>query len=330
MSQTLMNLYLEHKEKRSDKWYLYLNVYEEFFKNKKSGIKNIFEIGVQNGGSLELWSKYFVDVNKILGCDINPECSKLNYANDKINVWVDDANKKETVDRVCKHFPEGIDLIIDDGSHTSKDIITSFSEYFRLLNHDRVMVIEDLHCSYWQEFGGGLYDPMSSLSFLKKLADIVNYEHWGIDNKSRKDLLKEFEDYYQVQFEESLLEEIHCVYFYNSICIIEKRIKNENILGERVIAGEIQNVSSLTGAPTISEALIQNNNYWSALSKSPALLFLEAKESNRNYEKIIDDLKKELFSLNEKNSELEVENHTIKNSFSWRISRKIKKLIGCK
>lgn len=34
-----------------------------------------------------------------------------------------------------------------------------------LVNDEGIYIIEDLHCSYWQNFEGGLYDPFSSMAF---------------------------------------------------------------------------------------------------------------------------------------------------------------------
>ena len=60
---------------------------------------------------------------------------------------------------ILSHSPN-FDLIIDDGSHTSGDIVKSFARYFRHLSHGGIFVAEDLHCSYWSNFEGGLYYPV--------------------------------------------------------------------------------------------------------------------------------------------------------------------------
>ena len=55
----LKDLYQNHFGKVSQKWAIYFNQYEEkFSKYKKFPIK-LFEIGIENGGSLEIYSKYF-------------------------------------------------------------------------------------------------------------------------------------------------------------------------------------------------------------------------------------------------------------------------------
>ena len=70
--KTLKQLYGEHKGKVSDKWFSYLSEYERIFASYREMPLRLLEIGVQNGGSLEIWSKYFHKAEKLLGCDIRP------------------------------------------------------------------------------------------------------------------------------------------------------------------------------------------------------------------------------------------------------------------
>ena len=84
---------------------------------------------------------------------------------------------------------------------------------------------------------GGLFDPWSSMAFFKRLADILNHEHWGIP-KARADILRLFRERYGIALSESSLAEIYSVEFLNSICVIRKRPSADNILGPRVVEGE--------------------------------------------------------------------------------------------
>ena len=130
----------------------------------------LLEIGIQNGGSLEIWPKFFPNAQQIVGCDIRPECARLTYRNPRISVVVGDANSDEAQAAVLAHSAI-FDVIIDDGSHASSDIVRSFARYFPHLSDGGIFVVEDLHCSYWKEFDGGLFDPFSSVNFFKRLAD---------------------------------------------------------------------------------------------------------------------------------------------------------------
>ncbi|OZH55785.1 methyltransferase, partial [Hydrocoleum sp. CS-953] len=125
-------MYSQHTGKVSDKWSSYLLVYERILKSYRNQKVRLLEIGVQNGGSLEIWAKYFSNAKLIVGCDINPKCANLSYEDPRIHVFVGDATR----DRIKSNLVElskSFDIIIDDGSHYSSDIIKSFATYFPLL-----------------------------------------------------------------------------------------------------------------------------------------------------------------------------------------------------
>jgi cephalosporin hydroxylase len=183
MAEELQEMYAEHAGKVSDKWSIYLSKYNSIFNRYRDKPIRFLEIGIQNGGSLEVWSRFFPNARKIIGCDINQECALLEYDDPRIVVIVGDANTNETQTDVLEQSPV-FDLIIDDGSHRSGDILRSFSRYFPILEDGGMFVIEDLHCSYWQEYEGGLFYPFSSITFFKRIVNIVNHEHWGANKKT--------------------------------------------------------------------------------------------------------------------------------------------------
>lgn len=267
--ETLEQLYAEHSGKVSDKWAIYLVEYGRIFGEYRNKPITLLEIGIQNGGSLEIWSKFFTNAQKLVGCDINPDCARLVYKDPRVAVVVGDANSDAVQSIVLQHAPV-FDVIIDDGSHRSSDIVKSFAKYFPNLADGGVFVAEDLHCSYWQEFEGGLFDPFSSITFFKRLADVVSHEHWGI-KKARVDILRGFFSKYDFQIDEDVLQHIHSVEFINSMCVIRKGNPEHNRLGTRFIAGSVEMVvpghvqldSSLNKAPN------QNDNEWSARNIPP-------------------------------------------------------------
>lgn len=128
--KTLVELYLSHTGKVSDKWELYLREYDRLFSPYRTLPISILEIGIQNGGSLEILSKYFVNASKFVGCDINLNCALLNYEDPRITVIIGDATTAETKEKIV-HHAENFDIIIEDGSHVSGDIIKAFTQYFR-------------------------------------------------------------------------------------------------------------------------------------------------------------------------------------------------------
>jgi hypothetical protein len=240
MNKTLEQLYAEHQGKVSDKWSLYLPEYDRLFSPYRDRPVRMLEIGIQNGGSLEIWSKFFPRAEKIVGCDIDQACAKLCYEYPRIAVVVGDANAEESKRKILDHS-SNFDLIVDDGSHASFDIVCSFAHYFSHLNDGGLYVAEDLHCGYWQQFDGGLFHPCSSIAFFKRLADIVNHEHWGV-KKTRDTLLQTFSDQYGAHFDEEVLSHIHSIEFVNSICVVKKMPPTANVLSPRIIAGLTEQV----------------------------------------------------------------------------------------
>jgi len=266
--KSLFELYGEHQGKVSDKWSLYLSEYDRIFSPYREQPVRMLEIGIQNGGSLEVWSKYFPNALAFVGCDINQNCTKLVYEDSRIKVVVGDANTDSSETEILSHSPH-FDLIVDDGSHTSSDIVKSFARYFRHLNYDGVFVAEDLHCSYWESYEGGLYYPYSSIAFFKRLADVINHEHWGIEVE-RRQLLKGFSEQFSTEFDELTLTEVHSIEFFNSVCVVHKRKAQSNMLGERFIAGQDEAViSGLQRLVGHSLTQSQTRNPWASMKSAP-------------------------------------------------------------
>ena len=233
---TIKDLYKNHLGKVSDKWTMYLDEYDEKLKKYQKLPIKLFEIGVLNGGSLEIFSKYFSNAELILGCDIDPKCKNLKYREDgNIVVINGDINNQDTKDKIIEHSK--FDIILDDGSHNSNDVVGTFCNYFKHLKDGGLFIVEDLHCSYWREHRGGLFFPISSISFFKKIIDIINHEHWGV-KKNKEWLLKGFSTNYKIEIENLELEKIYSIEFANSLCFIKKKPAESNKLGKRIVVGE--------------------------------------------------------------------------------------------
>ena len=233
--KSIKDLYQEHSGKVSDKWPIYLDQYEEKLSQFQKLPIKLFEIGILNGGSLEIFSKYFLNAKLILGCDIDKNCKKLDYQESNIKVIIGDANDKAVKEEVIKYSK--FDIILDDGSHNSDDVVGSFCNYFNHLKDGGLFIIEDLHCSYWREHRGGLFYPISSINFFKKLVDIMNHDHWGI-NKKKEWLLRGFTSNYKIDIENLAFDKIHSIEFVNSLCFIKKKSSKYNKLGKRIVVGE--------------------------------------------------------------------------------------------
>lgn len=263
---TLMQLYEAHQGKVSDKWDIYLAEYDRLFTPFRNSPIRLLEIGIQNGGSLEIWASYFPAARSIVGCDINPDCRQLRYADPRISVVVADANTDEAQAAILRQGDD-LDIVIDDGSHTSSDIVKTFARYFRHVKPGGFFLAEDLHCSYWADFEGGLFDPASSVAFFKRLADVINHEHWGVPAQ-RADVLASFARAYGVVFDEDLLAQVHSVEFINSLCVVRKADPSRNVMGVRhIVGGEAAVVPKLSELPPYVPD--ESGNRWSQVALLP-------------------------------------------------------------
>ena len=72
----LIDLFNSSKN-RSIKWKKYFPIYEKLFEKYRNEEITFIEIGVLDGGSLEIWKKYFGTKSRIIGIDNNPQCKKF-------------------------------------------------------------------------------------------------------------------------------------------------------------------------------------------------------------------------------------------------------------
>jgi len=253
--------------------------------------------GFRTGASLEIWAAYFPKAEKIVGCDINPACANLTYDDPRIAVVVGDANSDDAQERILSHS-SSFDLVIDDGSHTSGDIVRSFSRYFPKVTSGGTYIAEDLHCSYWESHEGGLYHPHSSIAFFKSLVDVLNREHWGVD-LSASQFLAGFQHTASASLSEEMLGQIHSIEFFNSGCSVGKSTNVNDGLGPRFIAGNTEDVMPghlrLNGERLASPD--QSANAWAVMSASPAEQYRDLRQSLADKEAALSQIERELASL---------------------------------
>jgi hypothetical protein len=224
-----------HQGKSSDKWESYFPVYERVFSPFRHSEINVLEIGVQNGGSLEVLSQYFDKAAHIVGCDINPLCGELKFAGPRISVVVGDINSPDVISALTNKL-KPIHLLIDDGSHVSFEIINAFINYFPLVAPGGIYLIEDTHCLYWEELGSGILRSTSAQRLFKLLTDVLNYEHW------QKDMTLEawLSSFFLKGGVPAFIAEgwVESIEFLNSIIVIRKAKRGTHAkLGSRLVVG---------------------------------------------------------------------------------------------
>ena len=192
-----MNLIqISNKVKTTKKGLGYFEIYEKYFIKLRLKKLNILEIGVEDGGSIRIWKKYFPR-SKIVGLDI----AKMSFSIKGVDLIQGDQSDINILKKIIKKY-KYFDIIIDDGSHHSKHIIKSFKCFFNSLKNDSLYIIEDLQTSYIPRYGGSrinLKKQTTSLNFFKSLTDSINYEvnDKPFFKKSKFDGLIKYVHFYQ-------------------------------------------------------------------------------------------------------------------------------------
>jgi hypothetical protein len=328
----LTQIFESNAGKYSDKWESYLEIYWELFSSVSLMDSDLLEIGVQNGGSLEIWAKFFPNTKNIIGLDVHPNCEELVFKDPRIKVFVEDASDPKGA-KLVQQTSSNLGVVIDDGSHMSSDVISSFLLFFPQLKPGGIYVIEDLHTSYWSDWQGGLSHPQSSMQFLKLLADVLNYDHWGI--KARKiDLFKGIPVVRELGTEDTF-SSIDSVMFMDSVCVVRKKVSSKKDLGPRIGSGSEAFVhpvvKTLVGQK--SQTPVQERNQFAIMDD---LNFVNQKKLVSQNQELVSQ-NQELLSQNQElvsqNQELRerIDNvvssiDSMRNTISWRVTTPLRYL----
>lgn len=195
----LGKLFFGHKGRTIWKWVHYLDIYDKHFSAYRKRPINFLEIGVFEGGSLEMWRKYFHIDATIYGIDIDPRCA--HFVDEPNQVRIGSQDNASFLLSVAKEMG-GLDIVLDDGSHVGKHQRTSFETLFPLLNEGGIYAIEDLHTSYWPGFFKGGYKRQGTgIDLVKGLIDDLH--GWWHNRRG--------------------IADIGAIHVYDSIVFIEKR-----------------------------------------------------------------------------------------------------------
>ena len=196
--------YFENNDKRLiNKFNHYFDVYERHFNKYRGKKATIVEIGVFQGGSLQMWRDYFGSDATIWGIDIDSACKTL--AEKDTHILIGSQEDPTFLKSILEKIGP-IDILIDDGGHTQNQQIVSFEELFNHIKEDGVYLCEDVHTSYMNVYGGGHQRNGSYIEYTKNLIDKINAHH------SEEVSLKVDE----------FTRTANSIHYYDSIVVIEK------------------------------------------------------------------------------------------------------------
>ena len=202
----LETIFKNNNNRLISKWMHYFEIYDRHFSKYRNQEIVILEIGVSQGGSLQMWKEYFGPKAKIYGIDLEPRCKELEEEN--IEIFIGSQSDRNFLREVKKAIPP-LDILIDDGGHTMKQQIASFEELFDHIKDDGIYLCEDLHTSYWLSYGGGHKRRNTFIEYSKNFIDSINAWH------SKQQSLK------VTKFTQTAKS----LHYYDSVLVIEKGIK---------------------------------------------------------------------------------------------------------
>ena len=210
------DLFADHRGRVAHKWIHYFAIYDQLFRRIVDGFElpdgskrplHFLEIGVDQGGSLEIWREYFGPDAVIFGVDINPDC-KIDDRDD-LQVRIGSQSDPVFMKSVVREMG-GVDVIVDDGSHVAKDQRSSFDTLFPLLSERGLYVIEDTHTAYHLYWGGGYRRTGTVIEVAKGMVDGLHRAYFRVPLGRRARLAS---------------SNIASIQFFDSIIAIDKQIR---------------------------------------------------------------------------------------------------------
>ena len=145
-------------KKKNQHGHGFSNFYEKKLKRFKNNKINILEIGSFAGASAAAFVKYLPN-SQVFCFDIN--ISNFKYKSKNIHVFGVDINNEKRIKKILNtiftnYRFEKFDLVVDDGSHNLKDILTAFKLFFKILKKESLYIIEDFKHPNYYEYNNNL------------------------------------------------------------------------------------------------------------------------------------------------------------------------------
>jgi len=143
---------------------------------------------------------------RIVGVDIDTACKNLSDPGSF--VVIGDQADPAVLAAALEQLGDGVDLVIDDGSHLGRHQIASFEYLYPRLSDHGLYACEDIQCCYSSEYEGGFRRDGTFVEYAKGLIDRLHA--WHLDGE----LKAKFMDFARVMYR---------IFFYVDLIVIEKR-----------------------------------------------------------------------------------------------------------
>ncbi len=122
--------------------------YDTFYCKELERFKNetgtLLEIGSFNGGSGLMWHEYLKGFHIVMTDIENNIANKVKEKLNRSEFILMDGYQKESIKILKNKYPEGFDVIIEDGPHNLETQMFALKEYSKLLKKGGVLIIEDI------------------------------------------------------------------------------------------------------------------------------------------------------------------------------------------
>jgi len=130
------------------KWNNAIDCYERHFAKYRGKAAQGAEVGVQSGGSLDMWHAVLGEKAVIHGLDINPACIDFS---DKSTISIGDQENPAMWASFFSEVTPKLDFLVDDGGHFPKQMLETTYAVWPKLNPGGMLAIEDIHGDWYLE-----------------------------------------------------------------------------------------------------------------------------------------------------------------------------------
>ena len=104
MTNDLDTFFQQHDGALVHKWHHYFEIYDRHFSRFRGKPITVLEIGVSQGGSLQMWRDYFGKQIQLIGVDINPNCQQLEEPG--VRIVIGDQQDRNFLRELAKTLPQ--------------------------------------------------------------------------------------------------------------------------------------------------------------------------------------------------------------------------------
>jgi hypothetical protein len=246
----------------TDKWgpHFYTPLYHQLFCHLRDRPIRLLEIGVGGydlktvgGASLAMWADYF-PAGQISGIDIAEKHLALDP---RIKLFRGSQDDPIFLKTVCDERGP-FDIIIDDGSHVPKHVVTSFHILFPALSDDGIYLIEDVQTAFWPSFGGSTMHGGETVKLTRTVIECLNHAEIAVADRSHSF--------------PSFAKQIKALRAFHNVLVIDKGDNSEPsnfaydlnnpyaVRAVKVIEQQLENTPTAEGMANLSDLYLRGGN----------------------------------------------------------------------